>query len=181
MGIKSNRKVESYYNYFAASGYDAAPIPPPVVAWGDRGLYGGGSLGSNYNIIDYISIPSTGNATDFGDLTSARNGAAGVSNVSRGVWMGGNTGSHSNIIDYVTIASTGNATDFGDLSDARASCNNGCSSDVRGLVQGGWNGGNITNIEYITIATTGNGTEFGDLTQARHNSGVRPHPTYATF
>ena len=68
MGIKSNRKVESYYNYFGDSGTGAMPPVPPVVVWGDRGLYGGGSLGSNYNIIDYISIPSTGNATDFGDL-----------------------------------------------------------------------------------------------------------------
>ncbi|KKN04858.1 hypothetical protein LCGC14_1093090, partial [marine sediment metagenome] len=33
-----------------------------------RGIFGGGS-GAAENIIDYITIGSTGNATDFGDLT----------------------------------------------------------------------------------------------------------------
>ena len=41
------------------------------------------------NEIDFITIASTGNATDFGDLTQARTGCASVSNGTRAVTMGG--------------------------------------------------------------------------------------------
>ena len=84
-----------------------------------RGLIAGGyndSGGGNYrNTIDYITIGSTGNATDFGDLTVARASLAGTSNTTRAIFGGGDSGSAVNVIDYVTIGSTGNASDFGDL------------------------------------------------------------------
>ena len=68
------------------------------------------------NIIDYVTIASTGNATDFGDLTQARAELAACSSSTRGVFGGGErTGGNSNVMDYVTIGTTGNATDFGDL------------------------------------------------------------------
>ena len=35
--------------------------------------------------MDYVTIASTGNATDFGDLTEARDGIAGISNVNGGL------------------------------------------------------------------------------------------------
>ena len=41
---------------------------------GDRGIFGGGYTGSASNVIDYITISTPGNATDFGDLTVAREG-----------------------------------------------------------------------------------------------------------
>ena len=66
--------------------------------------------------MDYITIASTGNATDFGNLTAGKGFTAGTSNSTRGVFLGGytNSGNVDNI-DYITIASTGNAQDFGDL------------------------------------------------------------------
>jgi hypothetical protein len=93
-------------------------------------LFGGGT-GSN-NVIEYITIASTGNSTDFGDLTVGRYGLSGTSNATRGIFGGGDTGSLSNIIDYVTIASTGNATDFGDLTIARYALG-ACSNAHGGL------------------------------------------------
>ena len=39
-------------------------------------IFGGGYNGAATNIINYITIGSTGDATDFGDLTQARNYAA---------------------------------------------------------------------------------------------------------
>ena len=84
--------------------------------------------------IDYITITTTGNATDFGDLADRWNTGC-LSDGLRGVWAGGydDTSNVSNIIDYIVIqtlsnANTGNATDFGDLSDARkwlGSCSGG--------------------------------------------------------
>jgi hypothetical protein len=40
--------------------------------------------------MDYITIATTGNAVDFGDLTVARYFVGGVSNPTRGVFGGGN-------------------------------------------------------------------------------------------
>ena len=78
-----------------------------------RGVFGGGQ--PNTNVIQYVTIQSTGNATDFGDLTTARFAPGSGCSSTRGVFAGGETPSQSNVIDYITIAATGNATDFGDL------------------------------------------------------------------
>jgi hypothetical protein len=46
-----------------------------------RGLFGGGLVSpALLNVIDYITIATTGNATDFGDLTVARTGLVACSN-----------------------------------------------------------------------------------------------------
>ena len=65
--------------------------------------------------IGYITIASTGNAIQFGNLTVARHHATGASNSTRGTWSGGGTPSEVNTIDYITIATGGEAEDFGDL------------------------------------------------------------------
>ena len=72
--------------------------------------------------MDYVTIASTGNATDFGDATIAVKGRAGASNGTRGVFAGGYpvSGNNSNVMDYITIANTGNASDFGDLLEVGA-------------------------------------------------------------
>ena len=80
----------------------------------DRGVCGGGN--SSANSIQYITITSTGNATDFGDLTIGRETYSAVSNGTgeRGVWNSGNPAGASTFrMDYITINSTGNATVFG--------------------------------------------------------------------
>ena len=93
----------------------------------------GGYTPSADNKIDYITISSTGNATDFGDLTTTIVYAAGGASSTRALRMGGAT---VNVIDYVTTASTGNATDFGDLTVARGSLGGG-SSNTRSIALGG--------------------------------------------
>jgi hypothetical protein len=44
-----------------------------AVSNGTRGVLAGGQ--GNKDVIDYITIGSTGNASDFGDLTLGRHGA----------------------------------------------------------------------------------------------------------
>jgi hypothetical protein len=118
-----------------------------------------------HNIIDYVTIASTGDALDFGDTTTVKLHCAGLSSPTRGVWAGGYTPNTTNVMDYVTIASTGNANDFGELT-ATTFRLGGCSSAIRGLFFGGGGAPSITNtISYITIATTGNIQDFGDLVQ----------------
>ena len=119
-----------------------------------------------YNIIDYVTISSTGNATDFGDRLNSDakvrlSGACASS--TRGV-MGG--GIVTNVMDFVTIASTGNATDFGDLTVARYALT-ATASTTRGVFFQGYD---ANTIDYITIASTGNSTDFGD-----HTSGVNAY------
>ena len=131
-----------------------------------RGLFGGGYTGSVSNVIDYVTIDATGNATDFGDLTVARRLLASCSSSVRGLFGGGYE--TLNVIDYVTIASTGNATNFGDLTVARDRLA-GCSSNTLGLFGGGDTGSESDVMDYVTIANTGNASDFGNLTVARNN------------
>ena len=90
-----------------------------------RGIFFGGYLDGSpasvdTNVMQYITIASTGNSVDFGDMTEERYGTGTVASSTRGAAMGGlivtaPTYLRCNITDYVTIATTGNATDFGDL------------------------------------------------------------------
>ena len=85
-----------------------------------RGLIAGGytfpsPATTYYNTIEFITIASLGNATDFGDLTSTGTQPAGVSSPTRGVFAGRSDGSERDVIDYVQIMTTGNAVDFGNL------------------------------------------------------------------
>jgi len=124
--------------------------------------------GTAYNAyIDFFTISTTGNATDFGDLTLARYNCAGVASSTRGVWQGGrkSPGANSNEVDYITISSTGDAADFGDLTVARYS-GGGASNSIRGTMAGGASPAQNT-IDFIQIATTANSSDFGDLGSVR--------------
>ena len=86
------------------------------------------------NVMDYITLATEGNATDFGDITRQPDGyGAGGSNATRGVITGCDT-SPRNSIDYITIATTGNATDFGDTT-YDSYLNGACSDSHGGLAQ----------------------------------------------
>ena len=130
-----------------------------------RGLFGGGRTPSYNDTIDYITISTTGNAQDFGNLTQARGYSASSSSRTRGVFNGGGVPGAVNTQDYITISSTGDALDFGELQTARYGQGNS-SSSIRGVFGGG-NPGPSSVIEFITIATTGSTQDFGDLTEAR--------------
>ena len=138
----------------------------PLLNGGARGVFGGGvAVPINTNFIEYITISTTGNAIDFGDLTYSINALGSLSSNTRGIFAGG--GSGSSPIDFITISSTGNATDFGvDLPIATGD-NSGCSNSTRGLIGGGLTPGASNVINYITISSTGLIADFGDLTLAR--------------
>ena len=82
-----------------------------------RGLFAGGydPAGNTQNKIDFVTIATTGNATDFGDLSVARRSAGGTSNSVHSIFAGGYLPGVNNTIDRVLIQTTGNAADFGDL------------------------------------------------------------------
>lgn len=136
-----------------------------IIPLNNRGIFAGAS---SQNVIDYITISTDGNASDFGDLLAAaaqvNSGATG--NFTSAVFAGGLTSSgNQNNMQYITIASTGNASSFGDLTNVYAAMG-GHSSTTRAVYGGGLknSGSNYnTSIEFITIASVGNATDFGDL------------------
>lgn len=148
----------------------------------DIGLFGGGSPNgniSNTNTIDRILITTTGDATDFGDLTVARRFVASCASATRGIWAGGDTS--QNVMDYVTIGTSGNAIDFGDLlnNDNSSMAMAGCNSTTRGIFGGGTVSSNI--IQYVTIASVGNSIDFGDLTIGRSQLAACSSSTRGVF
>ena len=141
---------------------------------GTRGLMGGGSAPGVTNAIDFINVDTTGDSSDFGDLSYARRGVAALASRTRGVFAGGRTSEDNNGIDFVTISSTGNAANFGDLT---ITSHHGCgiSDGTRGIItameNSSWTNNNSNVIDYITIASTGNANDFGDLYTGTRETG----------
>ena len=81
---------------------------------GARGVFGGSytygpGTRAKTNVIDFITIPSTGDATDFGDLTETRGTGGAGSSRTRGMFCGGDINPDgnktSNTVDFVTFSS----------------------------------------------------------------------------
>ena len=152
-----------------------------------RGVFGGGYDAApaylGMNVLDYVTIATLGNATDFGDFSVARSAKSGGSSSTRGIFINGRyspAGDYYNIIDYITISSTGNSFDFGDLTNHINPSATGTSNQIRGVYGGGYfdyaTAGNTPNLwlgdmGYYTIATKGDSSIFGELA----NKGRRGH------
>jgi len=155
----TNEKLYQYLN----SEFKEITIAAPAIWYGDRGIFAGFS--NSDDTINYIDITTTGNATDFGNLSAVGHKTAACSNGTRALFSTtGAVSTPTNTIEYITTATTGNTTDFGDLSVARfyaASMSDG----TYGVVAGGFTNSSASDtIDYVTIATTGNATDFGNLT-----------------
>jgi hypothetical protein len=135
---------------------------------GARGVFG--TVSPSYsNILEYITISTTGNSVDFGDLARiSGNQAAMCASSTRGLHGGGiiaPIADFTNTIEYITISITSNALDFGDLSTANR-YQTALSNSTRGIFAGSA-GPIINTIEYVTISTIGNAIDFGDVTVSR--------------
>jgi len=121
--------------------------------------------------MSYITIASTGDAADFGNLSLQSFGTCCSNNTTRLVGHLGResepeqTVYTSNKIEYVTMASLGNTADFGDATVARTYASGGVSSLTRGCFSGGSTPSSDV-IDYITMASLGNAIDFGNLIAA---------------
>jgi len=142
-----------------------------------RGVFMGGrssnSSTAQINVIQYIEIPTTGNASDFGDLTAARSENSGAGSSTRALSAGGDntSGQYVKNIDYFAMPSTGNASDFGDLA-VNMVMGAGASNGTRALFADGVGTGPYDTINYVTIASTGNATDYGDFTSTYTFAGL---------
>ena len=156
-------------------GWESIVKTTPDLNGGARGFHAsGGPHPSSIDVIEFITISTLGNGTDFGNTTyNATQMSNGISSRTRGIFAGGYAASRVNTITYITMSSSGDAIDFGDMTQGREGLAGG-SNGTRGIFCAGWVNPTGTNIiDYITIASTGNAADFGDNTQASNqNAGV---------
>ena len=81
MGLGTSFGVYASTDVAAEDGEDTG-----IAFGGGRGVFGGGVT---TNVIDYVTIATPGNATDFGDLTVGSSYLAACSDGTKGVWGGG--------------------------------------------------------------------------------------------
>ena len=104
-----------------------------------RGVWGGGARRSpatptsTITTLEFVTIPTLGNATEFGDLTVGRATPSAVSDPTRGVWGGGYTPTNLDTIDFISFATAGDAQDFGNLSVRSGGKGGACSNGHGGL------------------------------------------------
>ena len=151
---------------------------PEEQTGGTRGVIMGGLAAGEpvgHNVMQFISVSSTGNSADFGDLTRKKYASyGGISSRTRGIMPGGyfynqpsGPGTYIDDMDGITISILGNAFDFGNLSQGNRAEPGSASNETRGIIFGGTSGpspiARTNTITYIQISTLGDGIDFGDM------------------
>ena len=148
---------------------------PEEQTGGTRGVIMGGLSPSHPNgdeTMQFITISSTGNSADFGDLTREKYASyGGIASRTRGIMPGGyyypgSSGTYTDEMDAITISIQSNAFDFGDLVQGNRAEPGSAANSTRGIIFGGTDPSvtRTNTITYVTIATLGGGIDFGDMT-----------------
>ena len=160
--IAANSDIEvRFFDFFDLPGNTSGGGGSSYSFQGSVSGYSSGGEPVN-NTVDKFPFSSDGNATNVGDLTSARFGGAGQSSSSSGYTSGGYVPAAVNTIDKFSFSTDGNASDVGDLSRTTRGAA-GQSSSTNGYTSGG-NGFNT--IDKFPFASDGSASDVGDLTRA---------------
>ena len=145
---------------------------PDQQTGGTRAVMGGGKLThpARQDVIQFVTMDTTGNAVDFGDLSAVTDSTCAVTSPTICVWTRVGTATPEVDTEFSQFGSLGNSIDFGDLATGLGFSAGGTGSNsVKGIVGGG-DTPSLTNvIQSCVIATRGNFTDFGDLTVARED------------
>ena len=134
-------------------------------------LYGSPSslpTNANQGTLDFITIPTTGDSSRFGELSLARRHTASMASPTKGFFAKGKNdtlGAYQRVIDSVTIQTRGIAVKFGETIESSEQ-SVGTGNETRGLIAGGLTAAPNTRsdtIEYFTLASEGNALDFGNL------------------
>ena len=156
---------------FTGSGMQLPSGPTEFRGGRGRGVFGTGynnAPNSSLNSMQFVTIATTGNTEDFGDLKDSSIGKASFGSATRGFFAGGDSvpGQADNkAIEFTIFSSSGGGNDFGDMTNTKAYLS-GMSNDIRGFIVGGATTPEYVKqnvIEFVTMASTGNGNTFGDL------------------
>ncbi len=146
----------------------------PDLNGGARGLIMGGygSPDTSMEEVEYITISTLGNSTNFGELTTGRQaGFGGLASRTSAFYAGGSTvPATTNVIEKITISSTGNGVDYADMTAAKSS-GGGVSNQTRGILGGGSTGSDTNVIEYFSMTSATNAVDFGDLAATGEKQG----------
>lgn len=160
---------DQLYQYWDSE-FRAITTTPPSVYYGGRGVFG---AGTDTNLtLDYITIATTGNATDFGDAWYLRESCGGASDGTKGFWYGGiNSGNIVSNNGYsITFATQGNATNtIGQVSYPLARGSMCCNADYI-IASGGQSGYNTNTSNAIlrwSTASLGQAAAFGTMSTTR--------------
>jgi len=164
---------------------------------GERAVFAGGNKQEDtgagfvptYNQYDYVTILTTGNASDFGDMVTASGGGGDCGDGIYALFAGGRYSPYAgyastNRIEKINVFTTGNGSSFGALISKRTNGPTGSHGETRGVFGGGtlpqspWT---TNEISYVTIQTPSNTTDFGDLTQQRQQMGAASNFTRVVF
>jgi len=162
--------------------------PTNFYGWNDttRGLWVGGGVPYS-KAIDYVTIDTPANASDWGDLRSAfityglyTHSMAGDETYA--LTFGGKNQSYSNWINNIetlTIQTLGSGSDFGNLVRAKRATmatSDGTTAVVMGGTydNGNSNGAPLSEMDYVTIQTSSNASDFGDLRTTNAHQGAAP-------
>ena len=149
----------------------------PNLDGGTRGLWAGGDTPSNINTINFLTISTAGDATDFGDLATVKSSFCAASNSTIAAWAGG-YGS-LNAIQTNIFSSTGNSVDTADL-QSNVITPSGMASETRGIFAGG--GDPVRNqIQFYSFAAAANTVDFGDASSAHFTGSGCSSPTRGVF
>ena len=125
------------------------------------------------NVIDRFLFANSANATDWADLDTQAQYAAGTTSSTHGYTSGGhndNSNNQHNMIQKYSFASNANATVAGDLTVAR-SFTTGVSGISHGYTASGYHGSSNSNvIDKFTFAADNNATDVGDINHGMNNS-----------
>ena len=153
--------------YWVGSAWMQIKTFSPNYDGGVRGFFMGGGDPAETNRIDVVTIPTQGNATDFGNLTKARMEGSALSNNTTALAAGDSVPGSDDTIDVFTMSSTGNASDFGNLlsSTNNMQGNGALSNATRGIFGGGYQAGSgqVNILQFVTINSNGNAIDFGDI------------------
>ena len=130
----------------------------------------------------FVTIDTTGNSSDFGDLDVERWSHGSGGDETRAILWGGRknpSNTAHNDITYFSMETQGNTSDFGDISGCSTydgGAGGICGDNTKALtfaaeITGG-SSSTVDTINYITVQTTGNSSDFGDLDSAHTGSAM---------
>ena len=154
----------------------------PNLDGGARGVWSGGDPSRSTNM-DFLTIPTRGNTTDFGDLPFANAGmTCGIqASNTRGFTCGGEApvgDSHNYIVKY-EFSSTGSAVDHANLTFTSKN-GGGYSNATRAIQHRGYGAPSITHDDVcaFTMASSGNAFTFSDIiASGQYGGGGQASPT----
>lgn len=133
---------------------------------GTKGFFLGGTTtySDAKNEIDYVTIATDANATDWGDLITGRRHNSACGNNDRILVGAGEDsgGSRSASIEYINPASASNAYSFGNLVSGFYYGSAACSETKAVFSNGSHSSGYSQMMQIVTIANTGNASNWGN-------------------